>query len=61
MRTYRVTFEDSDRVERIRASDYRNRPPWIEFVVAEGDGLNVEYTVIARIDGATIARITTTG
>lgn len=59
--TFRVTFEGSSRVERVRASDYRSVPPWVEFVVDEGSGLEVAYRVVARFDGREIARITTTG
>ena len=59
--TYRVTFEGSDRVERIRAEAYRNVPPYVEFVVTEGEGLDVRDRVVATLDGREIARITTTG
>jgi hypothetical protein len=61
MATFRITFEGSDRVERVRAESYRSVPPWVEFVVAEGDGLTVEQRVVARFDGREIARISTTG
>ncbi len=60
-RTYRVTFENSDRIERIRATAYRSVPPWVEFVAEEGEGLTIKHRVVARIDGRMIARITTTG
>jgi hypothetical protein len=59
--TFRVTFESSDRVERVRAESYRSVPPLVEFVVDEGDGLTVDKRVVARFDGREIARITTTG
>jgi hypothetical protein len=59
--TYRVTFEGSDRVERIRAEAYRSVPPYVEFVVTEGKGLDVRDRVVATLDGRDIARITTTG
>jgi hypothetical protein len=59
--TFRVTFEGSDRVERVRAEAYRSVPPFIEFVVTEGDGLEVQNRVVAKLDGRQIARITTTG
>ena len=59
--TYRVTFEGSDRVERIQAESYRSDPPWVYFVVSEGQGLNVAERVVAKLDGRLIARITATG
>jgi hypothetical protein len=61
MTTFRITFEGSDRVERVRAESYRSVPPWVEFVVAEGHGLTIETRVVARFDGREVARITTTG
>ena len=61
MTTFRVTFEGSDRVERVRAEAYQSVPPWVEFVVAEGHGLTLAQRVVARFDGREIARITTTG
>ena len=61
MTTFRVTFEGSDRVEHVRAESYRSVPPWVEFVVAEGEGVNLEHRVVGRFDGRDIARITTTG
>ncbi len=61
LHTFRVTFEDSDRVERVRASAYRSDPPWVEFLVEEGDGLVLDQRVVARFDGNLLARITTTG
>jgi hypothetical protein len=59
--TFRVTFEGSDRVERVRAERYRSVPPLVEFVVTEGQGLDVGDRVVATFDGREIARITTTG
>jgi hypothetical protein len=59
--TFRVTFEGSNRVERIRAENYRNVPPFVEFVITEGDTLDVRDRVVAKFDGREIARITTTG
>ena len=59
--TFRVTFEGSDRVERIRAEAHRSVPPLVEFVVTEGSGLDVRDKVVATFDGREIARITTTG
>jgi DNA-binding HxlR family transcriptional regulator len=59
--TFRVTFEGSNRVERVRAEAYRSVPPHVEFVVTEGKGLNVGNQVVAKFDGRQIARITTTG
>jgi hypothetical protein len=59
--TFRVTFEGSDRVERVRAEAYRSVPPLVEFVVTEGDGLSVRDRVVATFDGSQIKRITTTG
>ena len=59
--TFRVTFEGSDRVERVRAEAYRSAPPYVEFVVTEGDGLEVQDRVVAKFDGRQILRITTTG
>jgi hypothetical protein len=59
--TFRVTFEDSNRVERVRAEAYRSVPPLVEFVVTEGDGRDVRDRVVATFDGREIARITTTG
>ena len=59
--TYRVTFESSDRVERIRAEAYRSVPPYVEFIVTEGEGLDIHDRVVATVDGREIARITTTG
>jgi hypothetical protein len=59
--TFRVTFEGSDRVERIRAEAYRSVPPNVEFVVTEGDGLDIRDRVVATFDGRSILRITTTG
>jgi hypothetical protein len=59
--TFRVTFEDSDRVERVRAEAYRSVPPLVEFVVTEGEGLGVRDEVVATFDGREIARISTTG
>jgi len=59
--TFHVTFEGSDRVERVRAEAYRSVPPFVEFVVSEGDGLDVRDKVVATIDGREIARITTIG
>jgi hypothetical protein len=41
-----VTFEGSDRVERIRAEAYRSVPPLVEFVVA-GEGLDIHNRVVA--------------
>lgn len=61
MTTFRVTFEGSDRVERVRAESYRSVPPWVEFVVAEAEGVTLEHRVVERFDGREIARITTTG
>ena len=61
MVTYRVTFEGGDRVERIRAEAYRSVPPYAEFVVTEGEGLDVRDRVVAKLDGREIARITTSG
>ena len=59
--TFRVTFEGTDRVERVRAESYRSVPPSVEFVITEGDGLAVRNKVVATFDGRAIARITTTG
>ena len=59
--TFRVTLEGSDRVERIRAEGYRSVPPLVEFVVTEGEGLDVRDRVVATLDGGQIKRITTTG
>lgn len=59
--TYRVTFEGSDRVERIRAEAYRSVPPYVEFVVTDGEGLDVRDRVVATFDGREIARITAAG
>lgn len=59
--TFRVTFEGSDRVERIRAEAYRSDPPFVEFVVTAGKGVDVRDRIVARLDGREIARITTTG
>ena len=59
--TYRITFEGSDRVERIRAEAYRSVPPLVEFVVTEGEGLDIHNRVVATFDGREIQRITTTG
>ena len=59
--TFRITFEGSDRVERVRAEAYRSVPPLVEFVVTEGDGLDVRDRVVATFDGNEVARITTTG
>ncbi|HEX5018714.1 MAG TPA: hypothetical protein VFX15_14145 [Actinomycetes bacterium] len=56
-----MTFEDSDRVERIRAEGYRSVPPLVEFVVTEGEGLDIHDQVVATFDGRTIKRITTAG
>lgn len=59
--TFRVTFEGSDRVERVRAEAYRSVPPHVEFLVTEGEGLKIHNRVVATFDGREIARITTTG
>lgn len=59
--TFRVTFERSDRVERVRAEAYRSVPPNVEFVVTEGEGMNIRNRVVATFDGRQIARISTTG
>ncbi|MDX6215321.1 MAG: hypothetical protein QOG99_905 [Frankiales bacterium] len=59
--TFRVTFENSDRVGRIPAESYRSDPPWVEFLVSEGQGLSVTERVVTRLDGRLIARIGTTG
>lgn len=59
--TFRVTFEGSDRVERVRAEAYRSVPPYVEFVVTEGEGLNIRNRVVATFDGRLIGRVTTTG
>jgi hypothetical protein len=59
--TFRITFEGSDRVERIRAEAYRSVPPVVEFLVTEGDGLDIHDRVIATFDGRDIRRITATG
>ncbi len=59
--TFRVTFEGSGRVERIRAEAYRSVPPYVEFTVSEGEGLRVWKRVVAKLDGREIERITTTG
>ena len=59
--TFRITFEDSDRVERVRAEAYRSVPPSVEFIVTEGDGLDVRDRVVATFDGSQVKRITTTG
>lgn len=61
MLTFRVTFEGSDRVERVRAEAYRGVPPYVEFVVTAGEGLNIRNKVVATFDGLQIRRITTTG
>ena len=61
MVTFRVTFEGSSRVERVRAEGYRSGPPLVEFVVTEGEGLDIHDHVVATFDGRAIARITTTG
>jgi hypothetical protein len=59
--TFRVTFENSDRVERVRAEAYRSAPPSVEFVVTEGEGLDAHDRVVATFDGRQIKRITTIG
>jgi hypothetical protein len=59
--TFRVTFEGSSRVERVRAEAYRSVPPMVEFVVTEGEGLKIRDRVVATFDGRDIARISTTG
>jgi len=59
--TFRITFEGSNRAERVQAETYRNVPPFVEFVVTEGEGLNVRDRVVAKFDGREIARIPTTG
>jgi hypothetical protein len=59
--TFRITFEGSDRVERIRAEAYRSVPPLVEFVVTEGEGLDIHDRVVATFDGREIQRITSTG
>jgi hypothetical protein len=59
--TFRITFEGSDRVERIRAESYRSVPPLVEFVVTEGEGLDIHNRVVARFEGREIQRIITTG
>ena len=59
--TFRVTFEGSDRVERVRAEAYKSVPPYVQFVVTEGEGLSVRDRVVVTFDGRQIARITTTG
>ena len=61
MLTFRVTFEGSDRVERVRAEAYRGVPPYLEFVVTAGEGLNIRNKVVATFDGLQIRRIITTG
>lgn len=45
----------------MRAEAYRSVPPYVEFVVTEGEGLNIRNRVVATFDGRQIARITTTG
>ena len=60
MLTFRVTFDGSDRVERVRAEAYRGVPPYVEFVVTVGEGLNIRNKVVATFDGLQIRRITTT-
>jgi hypothetical protein len=59
--TFRFTFEGSDRVERVRAKGYRSVPPFVEFVVTEGEGLDIHDRVVATFDGREIRRITATG
>jgi hypothetical protein len=59
--TFCVTFEGSDRVERVRVVAYRSVPPFVEFVVTKGAGLEVQDRVVAKFDGRQVARITTTG
>jgi hypothetical protein len=59
MRTFRVTFEGSDRVERVRATTWRDVPPLVEFLIGEGAGLSVTFRVVASFRGRDIARITT--
>lgn len=59
--TFRISFEGSDRVERVRAESYRSVPPFVEFIIAAGDGLVVEQRVVATFDGREIALITTVG
>jgi hypothetical protein len=61
MKMYRVTFVGGARVERLRAESFRDAAPWVEFVVAEGNGLDLTYRVVARFDGREIERITTVG
>jgi hypothetical protein len=61
MLTFRVTFEGSDRVERVRAEAYRSVPPYVEFVVTEGEELDIRNRVVATFDGRQVARIATTG
>ena len=51
-------FEGSDRVERVRAEAYRGVPPYVEFVVTVGEGLNIRNKVVATFDGLQIRRIT---
>ena len=59
VQTFRVAFEGSQRVERLRADSYRLADQWVEFVVEEGTGLDLSYRVVATFDGREIARITT--
>jgi hypothetical protein len=61
MTTFRITFDGSDRVERVRAESYRSVPPWVELVVADGEGLTLEQRVLAKFDRREISRISTTG
>jgi hypothetical protein len=61
MVTFRITFEGSDRVERVRAEAYRSVPPMVEFVITEGEGMVVRDRVVATFDGRQVARITITG
>lgn len=45
----------------VRAEAYRGVPPYVEFVVTAGEGLNIRNKVVATFDGLQIRRITTTG
>ena len=47
MLAFRVIFEGSDRVERVRAEANRAVPPYVEFVVTVGEGLNTRNKVVA--------------
>ena len=62
MLTFRVIFDGSDRVERVRAEAGQSVPPYVGFVVTGGGGWTpATGWVVATFDGRELARIATTG